>query len=203
MSVMATLMGWMVVSGGFQVALAINCYECDSAQNFTCTEFWDTGSPVVSKYLTDCSHVHDAKYCVKMNGIFDGKLGTTRFCSSKDWGTYCEYIQRPGDIQEYRSCVFTCWAAHGCNQAHASAASRGILLTSLAISLMFGYRLSGPNPNRASIWLFLRKIWLGKDWEPPLPLPRSQTDSKLSLFEIQFGPQPAHKHRKPGYLSGI
>ena len=34
-----------------------------------------------------------------MTGIFDGKLGTKRFCSSKDWGNYCEYIDRPGDIQ--------------------------------------------------------------------------------------------------------
>ena len=23
----------------------------------------------------------------------------SRFCSSRDWGNYCEYIQRPGDIQ--------------------------------------------------------------------------------------------------------
>ena len=34
-----------------------------------------------------------------MTGVFDGKFGTKRFCSSKDWGTYCEYIDRPGDVQ--------------------------------------------------------------------------------------------------------
>ena len=34
-----------------------------------------------------------------MSGIFDGKLGTKRFCSSRDWGNYCEYIERPGDYQ--------------------------------------------------------------------------------------------------------
>ena len=34
-----------------------------------------------------------------MTGIFEGKLGTKRFCSSRDWGYYCEYIKRPGDIQ--------------------------------------------------------------------------------------------------------
>jgi hypothetical protein len=49
-----------------------------------------------------------------MTGIFDGKLGTKRFCSSRNWGDYCEYIKRPGDIQEYRSCVFTC-STFGCN----------------------------------------------------------------------------------------
>jgi hypothetical protein len=40
-----------------------------------------------------------ATYCVKMTGVFEGMLGTKRFCSSRDWGNYCEYIQRPGDIQ--------------------------------------------------------------------------------------------------------
>ena len=44
-----------------------------------------------------------AYYCIKMTGIFEGKLGTKRFCSSRNWGNYCEYISRPGDIQEYRS----------------------------------------------------------------------------------------------------
>ena len=50
-------------------------------------------------FITDCSHVFEAQYCVKMTGIFEGKLGTKRFCSSRDWGNYCEYIKRPGDIQ--------------------------------------------------------------------------------------------------------
>merc|ERR1711983_683746 len=77
-------------------SLGINCYSCDSSSDF--------------------SHVNDAKYCVKMTGIFDGKLGTKRFCSSRDRGDYCEYIQRPGDPREYRSCVFTC-STHGCNSA--------------------------------------------------------------------------------------
>ena len=73
-----------------------------------------------------------AQYCVKMTGVFEGKMGTkrwkkysavqlsilentftfrcqkgkrlkiaksNRFCSSRDWGRYCEYIKRPGDIQ--------------------------------------------------------------------------------------------------------
>ncbi len=40
-----------------------------------------------------------ATHCIKMTGVFDEKLGTKRFCSSKTWGNYCEYIKRPGDIQ--------------------------------------------------------------------------------------------------------
>ena len=99
------------------LVMALSCYECDSSSNFTCTERWDPSEPTVQKYLNfDCSHVHNAKYCVKMTGIYDGKLGTKRFCSSRDWGNYCEYIKRPGDTQEYRSCIFSCTRS-GCNTA--------------------------------------------------------------------------------------
>ncbi len=41
-------------------------------------------------------------HCIKMTGVFDGKLGTKRFCSSKTWGNYCEYNKRPGDVQVRR-----------------------------------------------------------------------------------------------------
>ena len=96
---------------------ALSCYECDSSNNFTCTERWDPNEPTVRKYLNiDCAHVFEAKYCVKMIGIYDGKLGTKRFCSSKDWGNYCEYIQRPGDVHEYRACIFSCSRSE-CNTA--------------------------------------------------------------------------------------
>ena len=63
-----------------------------------------------------------AYYCVKMTGIFEGKLGTKRFCSSRNWGNYCEYISRPGDIQEYRSCVFSC-STNDCNRGVGPAAA--------------------------------------------------------------------------------
>jgi len=114
-------MWWLVVLATMAVdsANAISCYECDSSNNFSCTEFWDPTLPVTSQYYSNCSHVFEARYCVKMTGVFDGKLGTKRFCSSKDWGNYCEYIERPGDIQEYRSCVFSCGIS-GCNGATGS-----------------------------------------------------------------------------------
>ena len=68
-------------------------------KNFSCTEYWDPSLSVVKDFISNCSHVFEAQYCVKMTGIFEGKLGTKRFCSSRDWGYYCEYIKRPGDIQ--------------------------------------------------------------------------------------------------------
>ena len=32
-------------------------------------------------------------------------------------GNYCKYITRPGDIQEYESCVYSC-STNECNSAH-------------------------------------------------------------------------------------
>ena len=121
-----------------EILSAIQCYDCDSSRNFTCTEFWDPSLVVTEKYLTNCEHVFEANYCVKMTGIFDGKLGTKRFCSSRNWGNYCEYIKRPGDIQEYRSCVFTC-STHGCNGAGNPGSSWTLVLISLG--LLQGFRI--------------------------------------------------------------
>lgn len=43
-----------------------------------------------------------------------GGIGAKRFCSSKDLGNYCNYVQNKGDRMEYRSCIFTC-STDGCN----------------------------------------------------------------------------------------
>ena len=61
-----------------------------------------------SQYYSNCSHVFEARYCVKMTGVYDGKLGTKRFCSSKDWGNYCEYIERPGGEFEFITAYYFC-----------------------------------------------------------------------------------------------
>ena len=122
----------VILSSIIKCSESIYCYSCDSSADFTCSEFWDPSQEVNKQYYSDCSDVYDAKYCVKMTGIFDGKLGTKRFCSSRDRGDYCEYIQRPGDPREYRSCVFTC-TTHGCN---------GAQVIQKSISSMFAFSLS-------------------------------------------------------------
>lgn len=125
-------------------ATAIYCYECDSATNFSCSEFWDPTLPVTKQYLTDCSRVYNAQYCIKMSGVFEGKLGTKRFCSSKTWGDYCEYIKRPGDIQEYRSCVFSC-STNACNlgtMGVAQADFRLLAVLSSALVLLMKWQLN-------------------------------------------------------------
>lgn len=130
------IVAWVLACAHFTSVLSIGCFECNSANNFTCTEFWDPTIAVTEKFLTDCSHVYNAQYCVKMNGIFDGKLGTKRFCSSKNWGNYCEYIQRPGDTQQYRSCVLTC-STYGCNPAASvTHFSNHLLFLIVAISVL-------------------------------------------------------------------
>ena len=113
----------------------IYCYSCDSSSDFSCSEYWDPSNDVNSEFYSDCADVYDAKYCVKMAGVFDGKLGTKRFCSSRDWGDYCEYIQRPGDPREYRSCIFTC-STHGCNGAPVSKIS---MFTFIGLFLISNY----------------------------------------------------------------
>ena len=45
-----------------------------------------------------------------------GGLGVTRYCSSHNLGNYCNYVQRPGDVLEYRTCVYTC-DSDGCNSS--------------------------------------------------------------------------------------
>lgn len=50
------------------------------------------------------------------NGILLGGIGAIRYCSSKDLGNYCDYVQNKGDQMEYRSCIFTC-DSDGCNDS--------------------------------------------------------------------------------------
>jgi len=111
---------------------AIRCFECDSSKNFSCTEYWDSSLEVITDFITDCNHVFEAQYCVKMTGIFEGKLGTKRFCSSRDWGYYCEYIKRPGDIQEYRSCIYSC-TTDECNSATNLTSSKISIISTLIL----------------------------------------------------------------------
>lgn len=57
---------FILVATGISLSEAIHCYECDSSNDFSCTEFWDPKLPVTEQYYNNCSHVYDAKYCVKV-----------------------------------------------------------------------------------------------------------------------------------------
>ncbi|KPI91405.1 hypothetical protein RR46_14909 [Papilio xuthus] len=97
---------------------SINCYQCsgtDSENPFECNEFLDSDTDIVA---TDCATIHDAQYCIKHVGRFEGGISTKRFCSSLDLGNYCNYVAQPGDKLEYRTCIYTC-SSDGCNSAAA------------------------------------------------------------------------------------
>uniref|UniRef100_A0A4Q8K4J8 U37-Liphistoxin-Lsp1a_1 n=1 Tax=Liphistius sp. SGP-2016 TaxID=1905180 RepID=A0A4Q8K4J8_9ARAC len=98
----------------FQIASAIKCYQCNANEHAHCAEVFNPERLDISP--TSCDHINEARYCIKATGIYEGTIGTRRFCSSRHHGNYCEYIRRPGDDREYRSCVFTCYD-DGCNSA--------------------------------------------------------------------------------------
>lgn len=99
-------------------ALAINCYVCDASDTktpFQCGEWFERfDDPDIQPQ--NCSNVHDAKFCIKHIGRYEGGIGAKRFCSSKDLGNYCDYVKNKGDRMDYRSCIYTC-STDGCNKA--------------------------------------------------------------------------------------
>ncbi|XP_045605834.1 UPAR/Ly6 domain-containing protein bou isoform X1 [Procambarus clarkii] len=99
-------------------ASGISCYQCDSTRDLHCPEYFQAGYHQAPTALTSttCDQVFEARYCIKTTGLFEGELGTKRFCSARDWGNYCEWVRRPGDEREYRACVFTC-SGNSCNAA--------------------------------------------------------------------------------------
>uniref|UniRef100_V5GNT0 Putative conserved secreted protein n=1 Tax=Ixodes ricinus TaxID=34613 RepID=V5GNT0_IXORI len=94
-------------------AEAIQCHQCDSNNHLHCSEQWDYLS---SHEPQSCDYLYEAAYCIKATGMYEGRIGTFRFCSSRDRGNYCDYVQRPGDEREYRACIHTC-RTDGCNSS--------------------------------------------------------------------------------------
>lgn len=119
-------------------AASLDCYQCDSTKERTCAEALPQHHTL---YADSCDHIQEAQYCVKMTGVFEGELGTKRFCSSKDWGNYCEWIRRPGDEREYRACVFSCWG-NSCNAGHIHSRPTGYLILPSAIVTLILYKAS-------------------------------------------------------------
>jgi len=129
----------IVISAGillafFRTAIAIRCYHCNSSDTsspFQCGEWFDRyDKPEIEP--NDCSRVHGAKYCIKHIGRFEGGIGAIRYCSSKDLGNYCDYVQNKGDQMEYRSCIFTC-DSDGCNLS--STTKHSIVLVALLTAI--------------------------------------------------------------------
>ncbi|XP_022173329.1 uncharacterized protein LOC111035845 [Myzus persicae] len=95
-------------------AKSILCYQCNSTDinaQFLCTENMEDTDKLRPQ---PCSSVYNAAYCVTLIGRHRGGLGVTRYCSAYNLGNYCNYFKRPGDVMEYRTCVYTC-ESDGCN----------------------------------------------------------------------------------------
>ncbi|CAH1106120.1 unnamed protein product [Psylliodes chrysocephalus] len=100
-----------------EFSLALNCYQCsgsDPKDPFQCNEWLSSDIDIEPQA---CDNVYAAKYCIKHVGRFEGGIGAKRFCSSLDLGNYCNYVKQPGDILDYRTCVYTC-TGDGCNPAN-------------------------------------------------------------------------------------
>ena len=69
-NVLLFILSCCFISNTLQIAAAINCYECDSFDDFTCTEIWDPELDVNLSFLSNCSHVSGPSYCIKMTGIY-------------------------------------------------------------------------------------------------------------------------------------
>uniref|UniRef100_A0A1B6LXC6 Uncharacterized protein n=1 Tax=Graphocephala atropunctata TaxID=36148 RepID=A0A1B6LXC6_9HEMI len=108
------ILACLILASVLSSVSSISCYQCNSTDHkdpFQCGEYMTDDIDIEPK---SCDSVYGAAFCIKHTGRFEGGLGTKRFCSSLDLGNYCNYIKQPGDVMEYRSCVYTC-DSDGCN----------------------------------------------------------------------------------------
>ncbi|XP_023242166.1 uncharacterized protein LOC111640387 [Centruroides sculpturatus] len=128
------LLSVVILYGNFkdEALSCIKCYRCESKTHLHCSERFDHENANLQP--ESCSDVFEAQYCIKATGMFEGEIGTKRFCSSRDHGDYCEYVQRPGDEREYRSCIYTC-STDGCNSAISWRLSLLLMLSAIILNM--------------------------------------------------------------------
>ena len=131
------LLQCLLLSAALSTVMAINCYVCDASDTnspFQCGEWFERfDEPDLEPQ--DCSNVHDAKFCIKHVGRFEGGIGAKRFCSSKDLGNYCDYVRNKGDRMDYRSCIYTC-SSDGCNAASSLQNTQQFTLISVGLVVL-------------------------------------------------------------------
>ncbi|XP_076673014.1 glycosylphosphatidylinositol anchored membrane protein boudin [Andrena cerasifolii] len=120
-------------TGRFE-AESLDCYQCTSADELSCG---DNKLVLSSLKPANCNHVYGARYCIQSIGRYGGGIGTKRFCSARDLGTYCEYVSQQGDKLSYRTCIFSC-TGDGCNAAVTFSPSTD---WTIPIGLLLAYKL--------------------------------------------------------------
>ncbi|XP_014678977.1 PREDICTED: uncharacterized protein LOC106818818 [Priapulus caudatus] len=111
---------------------SIQCYDCNSVTDPACTENYDHGRDALEPM--DCGGLNGATYCIKTIGIYGGQIGTRRFCSSRDMGSYCQYVKFVDDDRRHRACIYTC-ARDDCNGATYLRLSSLVVVTAFAAAL--------------------------------------------------------------------
>ncbi|XP_029656435.1 uncharacterized protein LOC115230369 [Octopus sinensis] len=93
---------------------ALNCYVCNSTLDDNCNAKFEKTD--INPIKPEPCNVYNAKYCIKVYGMWGGVVGTHRFCSSRDMGKQCQDIWYADHERMYRSCIFTC-TGDACNAA--------------------------------------------------------------------------------------
>lgn len=99
----------------FSSVLALNCYQCNSTLDSNCQDRFDHDQSVNPIRSTKCT-VYNARYCIKITGVWGGIVGTHRFCSARDLGDQCQDLSYPDHDRLYRACVYSC-TRDDCNSA--------------------------------------------------------------------------------------
>ncbi|KAK7112209.1 UPAR/Ly6 domain-containing protein bou-like [Littorina saxatilis] len=129
----------VLVIGGALAVSAKYCYQCDSTLDNNCQEKWDDSLSTNENKYQQCN-LWDAKFCVKVTGLWGGVVGTHRFCSSRDMGDQCQDIWFPDHDRMYRACVYTC-SGEGCNSASRLSSLPVVIVSALWLLLHVWRRL--------------------------------------------------------------
>lgn len=117
----------------FTTGYGFACYQCNSTLDHNCQEYFDHTNPNQALKATHCK-MQDAKFCIKVTGLWGGIVGTHRFCSSRDLGYQCQDMRFPDHSRKYRGCVYTC-NYDGCNTASLPTSTTAVILATLVTAL--------------------------------------------------------------------
>ncbi|VDD84240.1 unnamed protein product [Mesocestoides corti] len=105
----------------------LQCYICNSSVSPGCLDSEFKSHVLSTNLQPSFCNARDAMYCIKTTTIYGAIMGTTRFCSGKDLGNQCQYVDFPDHDRIYRACVFTC-EGDACNQSQTSSPSAPVFL---------------------------------------------------------------------------
>ncbi|XP_022315261.1 UPAR/Ly6 domain-containing protein bou-like [Crassostrea virginica] len=111
----------------------LDCYQCNSTLDSNCQDRFNHDETINPIRSTPCT-VYNARYCIKITGVWGGIVGTHRFCSARDLGDQCQDLSYPDHDRLYRACVYSC-TRDDCNSAPSHKGST--LLLSLITGLLW------------------------------------------------------------------